>query len=150
MKPSPRQKLGPDRTAAASKAIGLTDGEFSVTWIVLDADPLGRGADVLDIVRGGKIIGRLIHQPGLYGEDGGDWHYRIATSIALKSHEIQGRARWPAGCWRYDGGPFFSPQAALGRFAEMIYAGERECPDAFPKKGVNPNGPDDGRAAIDD
>lgn len=131
MKPSPRQTIGPDRTAAASRAIGVTDGEFTVDGLVLDTDPLGRGADVLDIKRAGRIVGKMIHQPGLYGEDKGDWHYRISSSITLKAYDLQRHAHGPLGVWRCGAGPFDSPQAAMKRFAEKIQIGELECPDAF-------------------
>lgn len=132
MKPSPRQTIGPDRTAAASRAIGVTDGEFTVDGLVLDTDPLGRGADVLDIKRAGRIVGRMIHQPGLYGEIMGDWRYKIASSITLKSHEVQGKSHlWPLETWRYDAGPFDCAETALRKFAAAIHTGEMECPEAF-------------------
>lgn len=129
--PVPRMAIGESRTAAASQAIGISDSGFTANGLVLDRDPLGRGADVLTITKDGRVYGKLFHRPGCYGADNGDWHVKIDSRITLKAYDLQIRDKFPKGYWAHDAGPFDTPQKAMTDFARKIETGMQECPEAF-------------------
>lgn len=132
VKPSPRRQLGPARTEAARKALGVAVDGFVADGLVIDTDPLGRGVDYLTITRDGKALGELTHRPGGYGENAGDWHVTLIRKISMKAYDIQHkRERFPNLAWSYDSGPHNTPETALSQFSRKVAEGVRLCPEAF-------------------